>query len=102
VPQLIRLRLDRFLQGNIILQVSIREGDQCQPESIKRVWGDDYNDDDAELQRHLPDWAKEIRDNNWTLVEISTSYGCELFALSRSRVNEIMFSEGFGSSESPR
>jgi len=48
-PGLVRLRVDNFLEGNIIFEVSIRAGDRCPPAALKRVW--DY--DDNESRQHL-------------------------------------------------
>jgi hypothetical protein len=85
IPELVRLRVDEFMLGNIIFDVSIREGDNCPPESVQRAYS--YDDDSA--RKYLPSRLKEIRDGRWTLVEVGTSYGCELFALSRAHADQI-------------
>ena len=89
VPELERLRVDRFLQGNIIFEVTIREGDQCAPDSVKWAWSYDHNDEEDEVSRNLPEWMRWIKDDHWTLVEVRTSYGCDLFAVSRARADQI-------------
>jgi hypothetical protein len=85
LPKLIRLRVDNFLQGNIICDISIHEGDRCSPQAVKRVYG--YDDDDA--QKWISTNMKEIIDGRWTLVEVSTSYGCELVALCGAHADQI-------------
>src|SRR5579864_54913 len=47
VPEIVRLRVDEFLQGNIISDVWIREGDRCPQESVRRVFG--YDDEEGAL-----------------------------------------------------
>jgi len=92
VPKLERLRADNFLAGNIILRISIYEGERC-PAAIVR-WMFDYDDDEA--RKHLANHMKAITDGRWTVVEITTSYGCDLVALSEAHADEIMVGEGAG------
>jgi hypothetical protein len=86
IPEIVRLRVDNFLQGNIIFSLLIHEGDACPTPSVRRVYS--YDDDD-EARRYLSSRIKEIKDGCWTLVEVNTSYGCELLALSRARADRI-------------
>ncbi|HEY6418986.1 MAG TPA: hypothetical protein VIX59_08285 [Candidatus Binataceae bacterium] len=85
LPRLVRLRADNFLEGNIIFGISIYEGDSCPPEDVRWVW--DYNDEHA--QQYLPKHMKDITDERWTLLKVTTSYGCELVALSKAHADEI-------------
>ena len=50
VPELHCLRVDNFLEGNIIFEILVREGDQCPAELLQKV--SSYDDDTA--REHLP------------------------------------------------
>jgi hypothetical protein len=50
----------------------------------------DYDEDEA--ARYLPEKMKEITDGGWTMLEISTSYGCELAALSKAHADKMIIS----------
>jgi hypothetical protein len=82
LPKLMALRADNFLQGNIIFEVNVYTTDFPQ-DLIKRVYG---ADGDGE-----PDWLsarlQEMRDQSWTLLEITSSYGCELLALAKGTLS---------------
>jgi hypothetical protein len=41
LPRIVRLRVDNFLEGNIIYEISIREGDRCPAEAVQRLWNYD-------------------------------------------------------------
>jgi hypothetical protein len=89
LPKLKRLRVDKFLEGNIIFGISVYEGERCSPERVN--WLFDYNDEHS--RQYLPRHLKDITDGGWTLLEISTSYGCELVALSKAHADEITVNE---------
>ena len=71
-----RLRVDNFLEGNIIFEIALYEP-PFPMSSVKKVFGIEDKDD--------PDWLKArvaaMADQNWRLLELSSSYGCELLAL---------------------
>jgi hypothetical protein len=90
IPKLGQLRVDNFLAGNIIFRISIYEGERCPKEIVR--WMYNYNQDHA--RQYLPKHTEEIVDGGWTMVEITTSYGCELVALSKAHADEITVSEG--------
>jgi hypothetical protein len=78
---LVALRADNFLQGNVIFEVNEYRAEFPRG-LIKRVYGED-----AESE---PDWlslrVQELSENSWTLLEVTTSYGCELLALARGHL----------------
>jgi hypothetical protein len=86
LPDLIRLRVDNFLEGNIIFEISIREGEQCSADAVRKLW----NYDETEAGQHLATLMKEIKDGGWSLIELSSSYGCELLAMSRAHADQII------------
>jgi hypothetical protein len=85
VPEIVRLTVYEFMEGNIILDVSIHEGDNCPRESIRKAYGYDLTTGLEYLEMRM----KEVRDGRWTLLEIDTSYGCELFAVSKAPADRI-------------
>jgi hypothetical protein len=82
LPQLVSLRADNFREGNIILDASVYESD-FPPELIKKVFGEDANGEPAWLAGRI----EALREGSWTLLELTSSYGCELLALARGRLS---------------
>jgi hypothetical protein len=91
VPKIDRLRVDYFLEGNTIFEISIHEGASCPASSVECLFN--YNEEHA--RQFLPRHMKEIVDGSWTLLEVSTSYGCQLAALSKAHADEITVSERY-------
>jgi hypothetical protein len=78
-----RLRVDNFLQGNIVGDIFVYVGRDCPVRLIRLVYGLDDRDDDSVAMR----LAREVEAENWTLVLIESSYGCRLVALARSALS---------------
>ena len=91
MPKIDHLRVDNFLQGNVIFEISIYEGANCPADRIR--WMFDYNEEHA--RQFLPMHTREIVDGGWTLLKVVPSYGCELVALSKAHVDEITVSERY-------
>jgi hypothetical protein len=81
LPELVSLRADDFRQGNIILGVNIYESD-FPADLIKSVYGEDGDADPAWLSREF----QTLRQGGWTLLELTSSYGCHLLALARGQL----------------
>jgi len=88
VPELVKLRVENFLEGNIIYEVKIREGGECPAVAVQKV----FNYADDEVGKYLPGRMKEIVHGKWTLIELTASYGCELLALSKARGHQVTVS----------
>lgn len=85
IPKLIRLRADGFAEGNIIFEINVYSGRNCPEQLVRKVYG--YNEERSAmlLSKNLETIASE----NWTLFELSASYGCELLALSAAEACDI-------------
>ncbi len=77
IPNIVRMRADNFLEGNIVFDVSLYQNAECSEEKLKSLYG--YNKEQA--QKYLPKNLIEIADKKLTLFELGSSYGCELLAL---------------------
>jgi hypothetical protein len=85
ISKLRRLSVDNFLEGNIIFEVNVFNGPECSSALIKKVYG--LNDPtDTKV---IADYTEEAIVKKWTLVELTSSYGCELLALSEALPNYI-------------
>jgi hypothetical protein len=96
VPNIDRLRADNFLQGNIIFDVHVWEGQDCPIEKMKELYlcyfephGGKYIVLENEVDKLLATKIEKTRSEHWTLVAVSSSYGCELFAMSRDPADRI-------------
>ena len=84
------LRADNFLQGNIIFEVEVF--DAALPlHLVKRVFGIDSDERPAWLEAKL----EEMKHGRWLLIEVSSSYGCELVALGRGEIRVDKLSISF-------
>lgn len=77
IPGLVRLRADNFNEGNIIFELSFHRGRECPEDLVKKLKGYDEIRDAETLSRDM----KNIEERNWTLLELTSSYGCDLLAL---------------------
>lgn len=85
VPKLHRLKADNFSEGNIIFEINLYVGDNCPHVLIQKLQG--YREEMA--AESLSKDLEKISKGNWTLVEITSSYGCELLALSEAEPNFV-------------
>ncbi|MCX6972329.1 MAG: hypothetical protein NTV93_19570 [Verrucomicrobia bacterium] len=84
IPKIQSLKADNFLEGNIIFEINLYSGSECSPELVAKVKS--YNNEASTfLQRDL----ELIASQKWTLIELVSSYGCDLLALSQAGVEEI-------------
>ena len=86
IKDLIHLRADNFLQGNIICDIHMYVGESCPSQLVCKHY--DYTDQDTTV--YMPDKLNEIHSNNWFLIELISSYGCELLGLFKSSINDIV------------
>jgi hypothetical protein len=77
IPNVTRLRADNFREGNVIFEVNVYEGEECPEALVGRLYNEGQNG--GNLASHM----LEIRQKRWALFELTSSYGCELLALSR-------------------
>ena len=77
VPCLDRLKADNFLQGNIVLDVGFYEAQSCPDYILRQAYG--YDEEAA--GKYLPVHLQKMNGQPWTVLEISSSYGCELVAV---------------------
>jgi hypothetical protein len=89
VTKIEHLRADNFLQGNIIFEICIYEGRNCSLDALKKLYA---VKEDQQLDRFLPDAMAKIIRERWSLLELGSSYGCELLALSREPHDRIIVS----------
>ena len=75
------LRADNFLKGNIIFEVEVFDS-ELPPDLVKKAFGIDGDEQAAWLEAKLA----EMKKGGWTLVEVSSSWGCELVALGRGEI----------------
>jgi len=81
VGDLVRLRADNFLQGNIIFELLIFAGSNCPEDLVRSVY--QLRTDDKWIGVAM----EEIRRERWTLLQLESSYGCSLVALSKGAVD---------------
>jgi hypothetical protein len=75
---LVRLCADHFLEGNIIFEVKVHT-QKFSSELIRRVYGEDDNS----APEWLPGVMLNLSHGTWTLLEVTSSYGCHLLALAQ-------------------
>jgi hypothetical protein len=83
VPKVSRLTSDNFWEGNIILSMSLRRSDTITTKEVQEL----YHLSDSSPK--LEELANKARCNNWSLVIIDATYGCNLILLSTASVEEI-------------
>jgi hypothetical protein len=100
VPAIERTRADNILQGNIIFEISLLEGQKCPSALIEELYcyinevrNHRYSKNEAPANTFIPNQLEKIAREKWTLVTIGSSYGCELLALSRLPVGATSISE---------
>lgn len=77
IPGLVRLRANNFNEGNIIFELNFFQGGQCPDNLVRELKGYDETRDAEALIADM----KNIGECNWTLLELTSSYGCDLLAL---------------------
>jgi hypothetical protein len=85
VPEIHLLVVNNFRQGNIIFNIHLFSGEKSPREVILQA----TDLVDAEDQRPVDAVEAQIRENNWVTIHIPTSYGGELFAISKCSLNSI-------------
>jgi hypothetical protein len=88
IPQIVRLRADDFRQGNIIFEMTLREGPEVPEEAVRKLW--QFEGDMA--AKHLATLMRKIQSDRWILFEIGSSYGCELLAVSQGSIADVTWS----------
>jgi len=81
-----RLKADNFSEGNIIFEINVYAGHECPAELIQKLQG--YTKEKA--ADLLSGDLMKITAHNWTLVELTSSYGCELLALSEAEAESVV------------
>jgi hypothetical protein len=75
------LRADNFLQGNIVFEVTLF--DSAFPvDLVKRAFGLDGDEQPAWLDGKI----EQMGQGHWTLLQLSSSYGCDLLAIGKGTI----------------
>ena len=75
-----RLRADNFLQGNIVLDVTVETGIAVEESDV--LYALSMDEDDAGRHRHYIDGLlRRIENGELCLVQLAPSYGCALTCL---------------------
>jgi len=77
ISDIVRIRVNNFLEGNIIFDITVYKNTLCQEEKLKILYG--YNEEQA--AKHLPANLRDIANKKLSLLELGSSYGCELLVL---------------------
>lgn len=85
IPSLVKLRVNNFFEGNIIFEINLYKGVTCPARLVKSLYG--Y--DDSQASQYLSHHIRDIHEKNWILIELISSYGCELLALAASLISDI-------------
>ena len=86
LPSIMRVKADNFCEGNIIFEINIYHGKECNFKLYKKIQSDGMDRDDALFSEF-----EKLNENNWTMFELTASYGCELLVLLRNNPEEIIF-----------
>lgn len=81
LPGLEALKVDNFLQGNIIFEIELFNAN-FPIELVKRAFSLSAEEYPPWLQQKIT----QMTDEGWTLLELSSSYGCELAAIARGKL----------------
>jgi hypothetical protein len=87
VKGLVALKADNFRQGNIIEGIYFFTADTC-PEDYLCLAYDFVSNIDRE--KYLPIELKKLTPYPWTLIEVSSSYGCDLYAVSSNSISDFI------------
>lgn len=85
-PDLLTLVANDFRQGNIIDDINFYSSEESPWDLVLQAYGIQ----EAEKQKSLPIYQRILDPYNWTLLELASSYGCELLALSKSSIENIV------------
>lgn len=75
-----RFRVDNFLEGNIILDVLGKTGEQIDLKALAKAM---LEPESADSVKRMHEQARRL---GWTLFEIHSSYGCDLSALASGSI----------------
>lgn len=75
------LKVDNFLEGNIIFEIELFNS-KFPIELVRRAFSLSADDNPAWLQQKM----KQMADDGWTVLELSSSYGCEIAAIARGKI----------------
>jgi hypothetical protein len=81
LPGLEALNVDNFLQGNIIFEIELFTAN-FPIELVKRAFSLSAEENPPWLQQKIT----QMTDEGWTLLELSSSYGCELAAIAKGKL----------------
>jgi hypothetical protein len=100
VPAIEQMRADNFLQGNIIFDICVYEQQSCPRNAVEDLYCYSNEAREHRYARHesigsafISSLLEKIERENWTLVMLGSSYGCELIALSRQPAEAISIRE---------
>lgn len=85
IPKIVRLRADNFRQGNIIFGIRVLSAATCSEETMRRL--EEYSAADDATGPTVA--LENARKNRWSMLELGSSYGCELLALFEGNENNL-------------
>lgn len=85
IPKLARLRVNDFLEGNIILEIYCYHSDEIEPDLVRKVFDLSERSEVLYLQNRL----NEIKEKKYSMIELTSSYGCYLLALFDATEQEV-------------
>lgn len=75
------LKVDGFREGNIIFEIELFNSN-FPIELIRRAFSLSAEDNPPWLEQKI----KQMTDDGWTLLELSSSYGCEIAAIAKGKL----------------
>lgn len=80
IPDVVALKADDFRLGNIIFEISIYEKGYCPRELLANAFG--FSNQEA--MQYLDKKLNSLGDCAWSLLALTSSYGCELYLITKS------------------
>jgi hypothetical protein len=79
---------ENFRSGNIIFNLRLFQGDQCPRELVGKA----SEMDEPQFRVAFENLLQQVSEKNWTIVQVESSYGCELTALAMEPVSSVIVS----------
>lgn len=87
IKGLLALKADNFRQGNIVEGIYFFTADTCPDDYLCQAY--DFVSS-KEREKYLPIELKKLAPYPWTLIEVSSSYGCDLYAVSSNPISDFI------------
>lgn len=80
--ELVRLRMDNFLEGNIIFEIATFPAAHCPVSIVERL----FPTTPLGIEPLAQVEPQQAIAGRWTYLQVTTSYGCDLVALFKGRL----------------